>query len=70
MIKNNLCQLKNYKTKQPVFSTQEKCVQAAEVIMSNPLLLYKNVDMTEMGRAPRIITDNNMITEYKYGKGL
>ncbi|WP_372814635.1 fused MFS/spermidine synthase [Psychrobacter sp.] len=70
MIKNNLCQLKNYKTKQPVFSTQEKCVQAAEVIMSNPLLLYKNIDMTEMGRAPRIITDNNMITEYKYGKGL
>ena len=70
MIKNNLCQLKNYKTKQPIFFTQEKCAQAAEVIMSNPLLLYKNIDMTEMGRAPRIITDNNMITEYKYGKGL
>lgn len=32
--------------------------------MSNPLLLYRNIDMTESGRTPRIITDNNMITEY------
>ena len=70
MIKDNLCQLKNYKTKQPVFATQEQCAQAAEVIMSNPLLPYKNIDMTEMGRAPHIITDNNMITEYISGLGL
>ena len=70
MIKDNLCQLKNYKTKQPIFATQEQCAQAAEVIMSNPLLPYKDIDMTELGRVPRIITDNNMITEYKYGKGL
>ena len=70
MIKDNLCQLKNYKTKQPVFATQEQCAQAAEVIMSNPLLPYKDIDMTELGRVPCIITDNNMITEYKYGKGL
>lgn len=69
-IENNLCQLENYKTKQPVFLTQEQCAQAAEVIMSNPLLPYKNIDMAELGRVPRIITDNNMITEYKYGKGL
>lgn len=70
MIKDNLCQLKNYKTKQPVFATQEQCAQAAEVIMSNPLLPYKDIDMTELGHVPCIITDNNMITEYKYGKGL
>lgn len=70
MIENSLCQLKNYKTKQPIFATQKQCVQAAEIIMSNPLTSYKNIDMTEMSRAPRIITDNNMITEYKYGKGL
>lgn len=70
IVEDNLCQLRNYKTKQPLFLTQEQCAQAAEVIMSNPLLPYKDIDMTELGRAPRIITDNNMITEYKYGKGL
>ena len=70
IIENNLCQLKNYKTKQSVFITQAQCAQAAEIIMSNPLLPYKNIDMKEMDRAPRIITDNNMITEYKYGKGI
>ncbi len=70
MIENNLCQLKNYKTKQPIFDSQLKCQEAAEVIMSNPLLPYRNIDMASLGRAPRVITDNNMITEYKYGKGL
>lgn len=70
MIEKNLCQLKSYKTKQPVFISQEHCKKAAEVIMSNPLLPYKDIDMGVLGRAPHIITDNNMITEYKYGKGL
>lgn len=70
MIENNLCELKNYKTKQPIFISQAQCKQAAEIIMSNPLLPYKDIDMIELGRVPHIITDNNMITEYKYGKGL
>ena len=70
MIEDNLCQLKNYKTKQPIFDSPLQCQQAAEVIMSNPLLPYQNIDMAPLGREPHIITDNNMITEYKYGKGL
>ena len=70
MIRDNLCQLKNYKSKQLVFATQEKCAQAAEVIMSNPLLPYQDIDMKSLGRDPQVITDNNMITEYRYGLGL
>lgn len=70
MIENNLCQLKNYQTKQPVFVSQEQCAQAAEIIMNNPLLPYKDIDMSLINREPQLITDNNMITEYKYGKGL
>lgn len=70
MIEDNLCQLRNYKTKQPIFVSPLQCQEAAEVIMSNPLLPYQNIDMTSLGREPHVITDNNMITEYKYGKGL
>jgi spermidine synthase len=70
IIENNLCELKNYKTKQPIFISQAQCKQAAEIIMSNSLLPYKDINIKSLGRAPRIITDNNMITEYKYGKGL
>lgn len=70
MIEDNLCQLKNYKTKQPIFDSPLQCQDAAEVIMNNPLLPYQNIDMAPLGRDLHVITDNNMITEYKYGKGL
>ena len=70
MIENNLCQLKNYKTKQPVFDGQPQCAKAAEIIMSNPLLPYRDINIASLDREPRTITDNNMITEYRYGKGL
>jgi len=70
IIEKNLCQLRKYKTKQLLFTTQEQCAQAADIIMSNPLLPYHDIDMALLGRSPLVITDNNMITEYKYGKGL
>lgn len=70
IIKNNLRQLKSYKTKKPIFDTQLKCQEAAKLVMLNPLVLYSDIDMESLGREPHVITDNNMITEYKYGKGL
>ena len=70
MIENNLCQLKNYKTKNPIFNSQARCQDAAEIIMAHPLKSYQSINMDSLGREPRLITDNNMITEYIYGKGL
>ena len=69
-IQKNLCELKNYSTKEPIFKDQQECQKATKRIMDNPLIPYKEIDMSRLGRAPQIITDNNMITEYKYGKGL
>lgn len=75
IIQHNLCQLENYITKVPIFSNQLECQKATELIMSIPLIPYENIDMSMkdlplINRSPRIITDNNMITEYKYGKGI
>ena len=70
IIENKLCKLKNYKTKKSIFDNQQQCQESTEVIMSSPFIPYKDIDMVSLNRAPRIITDNNMITEYKYGKGL
>ena len=38
--------------------------------MKHPFLPYKDIDLSSLNREPEIITDNNMITEYKYGRGL
>lgn len=75
IIQHNLCQLENYITKAPIFNNQLECQKATELIMSNPLIPYDNIDMSLrdmplINRPARIITDNNMITEYKYGKGI
>lgn len=43
---------------------------AANEIMKNPLLPYDAIDFSGLGRELEVITDDNMITEYKYGKGL
>lgn len=69
-IEQNLCRLENYSTKEPIFEDKNECHQAAKIIMDTPLIPYKDMDMSIINREPQLITDNNMITEYKYGKGL
>lgn len=69
-IQKNLCQLENYVTKKSIFSGQKQCQQATDIIMNNQLLHYEDIDMSSLSREPQLITDNNMVTEYKYGKGL
>lgn len=69
-IQQNLCKLESYKTKKPIFKSEQECQQATQRIIDNPFIPYKGIDMSLINREPELITDNNMITEYKYGKGL
>ena len=68
-VQKNLCNLRDYLTKKNVFLGQE-CILATNEIMKNPLLSYKEIDFSSLGRKPEVITDDNMIVEFKYGKGL
>lgn len=68
-VQKNLCNLRDYLTKKNVFLGQE-CIHATNEIMKNPLLSYKEIDFSSLGRKPEVITDDNMIVEFKYGKGL
>lgn len=65
----NLCNLKDHLTQKNIFVGAE-CLLAANEIMKNPLLPYDAIDFSGLGRELEVITDDNMITEYKYGKGL
>ncbi|NNP77200.1 hypothetical protein A7P54_12335 [Acinetobacter sp. Ac_3412] len=69
-IQSNLCDLKDYFTKVPVFSSEKKCLDAAKIIIENPFLSYSEINFSQLNRSPEVITDNNMLSEYKYGKGL
>lgn len=53
--------------KQPVFKDKQESILGWEQINSFELTPYEKIDFY---REPKIITDNNMITEYKYGMGL
>lgn len=68
-VQKNLCNLRDYLTQKNVFLGQE-CILATNEIMKNPLLSYKEIDFSSLGRKPEVITDDNMIVEFKYGKGL
>ncbi len=69
-IKNNLCLLKNPLTKSAVFPNEVQCQKAAEVITENILIPYEDIKFNQKNRDLEVITDDNMITEFKYGKGL
>ena len=69
-IKNNLCLLKDPLTKSAVFSNKAQCQKAAEVITENTLIPYEVIKFNQKNRDLEVITDDNMITEFKYGKGL
>lgn len=69
-LKNNLCFLRDPMSKDAVFSNEEECQKAADIITQTPLIPYENIAFNHGGGDLEIITDNNMITEFKYGKGL
>ena len=65
-IAQRLMNLQFPENQQVVFSA-EQAKKAAEFFDKQPFHVYKH---KENERLPEIIHDSNMITEYKYGKGL
>ena len=58
-------------TQKPVFKDQQDCSLASDILLKTPLVPYDRIDFSEFSsHQPELITDDNMITEYKYGKGL
>jgi spermidine synthase len=64
----SLCELEDPLSKQKIFSGENQCILAKNEIMKNPLIPYEQIPA--FPRKPELITDDNMITEFKYGKGL
>ena len=70
-IKNNFCKLIRYSNKSYVFKEGEQCSLAADIILKTPLVPYDQIDFSKFSdHHPELITDDNMITEFKYGKRL
>lgn len=71
IIQNNLCKLIKYSNKTPIFKNKEQCLLATDIILNTQLIPYNQIDFSGFSNHhPELITDDNMITEYKYGKGL
>lgn len=65
-VEYNLSRLK-WENVQPVFSSQAELENATSQIYGKPLIPYEKIDFSSLNRKPEVITDTNMITEYKYG---
>lgn len=72
VLQERMARLVYPENQKPVFNTPEQADLAGKRISENPLVFYN--DIVKSGNLPskdlEIITDNNMITEYKYGMGL
>jgi len=67
----NLCLLKDRVKQRQIFHSYVQCEQAVNIVTQQKLTRYQDLDLSEItSRTPEVITDNNMIVEYKYGKGL
>lgn len=51
----------------PVFQSDEALRSGVEKIAEVDLVEYKDIDFAPLKRQPEVITDTNMLTEYKYG---
>ena len=69
-IQENLCQLRDPLTGIKTFQDRDQCQLAAQQIIKNPLKSYQEIKFSYPERDLAIITDDNMLTEFKYGKGL
>ncbi|MBN6074768.1 fused MFS/spermidine synthase [Aggregatibacter actinomycetemcomitans] len=50
-----------------VFNSQEELEKGVNTIFIKPLIRYEEINFQNLGRPLEIITDGNMIPEYKYG---
>ena len=70
-VKDRLCNLQDSKTKKKVFDNVNSCNEAFNIINKSHLIPYESINFSEISnRTPEVITDDNMITEYKYGKAI
>jgi spermidine synthase len=70
-IQATLCKLVRHSNQKPIFKNREECSLAVDIILETPFTPYGEIDFSEFSnRKPEMITDDNMITEYRYGKGL
>lgn len=65
---HNLCLMKDPISQKSTFNDLNECIQAAHIIYSNELIPFEKIQLNE--RDQQVITDDNMITEFKFGKGL
>ena len=65
-ISATLAQLK-WEDGSALFNSTEELLKGVNKIASVPLVEYKDIDFSVLKRNPEVITDTNMITEYKYG---
>lgn len=68
ILASNLCLLKDPLTQKSTFRNSQQCLEAAKIIYKNELISFDDIVFRE--RDMEVITDNNMITEFKYGKGI
>lgn len=61
----NMCNLK--KDGKPIFPTYELCREATNLTLKEPLIPYKDINFDFAYHPAEIITDDNMLTEYKHG---
>lgn len=70
-VKKRLCSLRDSKSKKLIFDNESSCNEAFRIINKSHLIPYESINFSEISnRTPEIITDDNMITEYKYGKAI
>lgn len=70
-MQTQLCKLVRHSTQTPIFKDANECSSAADIILKTSLTPYAEMDLSQFPyHPPEVITDDNMITEYKYGKGL
>lgn len=64
---NALCRMIRPDTGKPVFKNLFECTEAYRVIEQFKLIPYSDIDLKKMAPfTPAVITDNNMIPEYKH----
>lgn len=67
-INERMCAMRDSSTKKPIFSSKEMCDKATKVVLKKPLIPYEKMSKSEFKQhTPEVISDNNLIPEYKYG---
>ena len=69
-MKIRLCGLKEHTSGERVFKTEGECEKAAKIMFDQELVPYSKIDFTKnwKNHTPEVITDDNMIPEFKYGR--